>query len=393
MKDKIRLGIIGIGNMGSGHACRVADGECPDFVLTAVADINPARKEWAAGRLGESVAFFDTAQAMLDSGLIDACIVATPHYDHPGLAMECMKRSIHVMVEKPAGVYTKQVREMNAMADRHPEVVFGLMFNQRTNCVYRKMRELVQSGRFGRIRRTNWIITDWYRPQCYYDSGSWRATWSGEGGGVLLNQCPHQLDLWQWICGMPVKVDTHMKFGLWHDIEVEDDVSAYVEYENGATGVFVTTTGDAHGSNRFEIQMDRARLLVENNQLYLEEFSVSEPEFSAANREPFATMPAEKSVVETDGLNPQHTGVINAWGAAILRGEPLVADGREGIRGLMLSNAMHLSGFLGKEVTLPIDEDLYYEELKKRIATSRRKESDPAKAVIADLSNTYGGTR
>ena len=393
MKDKIRLGIIGIGNMGSGHACRIADGECPDFVLTAVADINPARKEWAARRLGESVAFFDTAQAMLDSGLIDACIVATPHYDHPGLAMECMKRSIHVMVEKPAGVYTKQVREMNAMADRHPEVVFGLMFNQRTNCVYRKMRELVQSGRFGRIRRTNWIITDWYRPQCYYDSGSWRATWSGEGGGVLLNQCPHQLDLWQWICGMPVKVDTHMKFGLWHDIEVEDDVSAYVEYENGATGVFVTTTGDAHGSNRFEIQMDWARLLVENNQLYLEEFSVSEPEFSAANREPFATMPAEKSVVETDGLNPQHTGVINAWGAAILRGEPLVADGREGIRGLMLSNAMHLSGFLGKEVTLPIDEDLYYEELKKRIATSRRKESDPAKAVIADLSNTYGGTR
>ena len=393
MKDKIRLGIIGIGNMGSGHACRIADGECPDFVLTAVADINPARKEWAAGRLGESVAFFDTAQAMLDSGLIDACIVATPHYDHPGLAMECMKRSIHVMVEKPAGVYTKQVREMNAMADRHPEVVFGLMFNQRTNCVYRKMRELVQSGRFGRIRRTNWIITDWYRPQCYYDSGSWRATWSGEGGGVLLNQCPHQLDLWQWICGMPVKVDTHMKFGLWHDIEVEDDVSAYVEYGNGATGVFVTTTGDAHGSNRFEIQMDWARLLVENNQLYLEEFSVSEPEFSAANREPFATMPAEKSVVETDGLNPQHTGVINAWGAAILRGEPLVADGREGIRGLMLSNAMHLSGFLGKEVTQPIDEDLYYEELKKRIATSRRKESDPAKAVIADLSNTYGGTR
>ncbi|MBR6954451.1 MAG: Gfo/Idh/MocA family oxidoreductase [Clostridia bacterium] len=392
MEKKIRLGIIGIGNMGSGHACRVVDGECPDFVLTAVADINPARKAWAAQRLGEQVAFFDTAEAMLDSGLIDACIVATPHYAHPGLAMECMKRSIHVMVEKPAGVYTKQVREMNAMADRHPEVVFGLMFNQRTNCVYRKMRELVQSGQYGRIRRTNWIITDWYRSQCYYDSGDWRATWSGEGGGVLLNQCPHQLDLWQWICGLPVKVDTHMKFGLWHDIEVEDDVTTYVEYENGATGVFVTTTGDAHGSNRFEIQMDRAKLLVEHNQLYLEEYSVSEPEFSATNKEPFASMPAKKGVVETDGLNPQHTGVVNAWGGAILRGEPLVADGREGIRGLMLSNAMHLSTFLGREVTLPIDEDLYYEELKKRIATSRRKTIDPSKAVVADLSDTYGGT-
>ena len=391
MDKKIRLGIIGIGNMGSGHACRVVDGECPDFELKAVADINPARKEWAEKRLGENVKFFDTAEAMLDSGLIDACIVSTPHYDHPGLAMACMKRSIHVMVEKPAGVYTKQVREMIAEADRHPEVVFGLMFNQRTNCVYRKMRELVQSGKYGRIRRTNWIITDWYRPQCYYDSGAWRATWSGEGGGVLLNQCPHQLDLWQWICGLPVKVSTHMKFGLWHDIEVEDDVTTYVEYENGATGVFVTTTGDAHGSNRFEIQMDKAKLLVEHDKLYLEEFSVSEPEWSASNKEPFASMPSEKVEVETDGLNPQHNGVINAWGGAILRGEPLVADGREGIRGLMLSNAMHLSGFLGREVILPIDEDLFYEELKKRIAVSRRKPESAA--VVADLSNTYGGTK
>ena len=391
MDKKIRLGIIGIGNMGSGHVRRVVDGECPDFELKAVADINPARLEWAQKELGEKAARFDNAIAMLDSGLIDACIVSTPHYDHPGLAIECMKRSIHVMVEKPSGVYTKQVREMNAMADRHPEVVFGLMFNQRTNCVYRKMRELVQSGKYGRIRRTNWIITDWYRPQAYYDSGAWRATWSGEGGGVLLNQCPHQLDLWQWICGLPVKVSTHMKFGLWHDIEVEDDVTTSAEYENGATGVFVTTTGDAHGSNRFEIQMDGAKLLVENDKLYLTEYSVSEPEWSATNKVPFATMPAETIEVETDGLNPQHSGVVNAWGGAILRGEPLVADGREGIRGLMLSNAMHLSGFLGKEVSLPIDEDLFYEELKKRIAVSRRKPESAA--VVADLSSTYSGNK
>ena len=388
---KIRLGIIGIGNMGSGHACRIVDGECPDFELTAVADINPAREAWTAERLGKDVTFFDSAEKMLDSGLVDACIIATPHFAHPPLAIACMERSIHVMSEKPAGVYTRQVREMNETADRHPEVVFGLMFNQRTNCVYRKMRELVQSGKYGRIRRTNWIITDWYRPQAYYDSGAWRATWAGEGGGVLLNQCPHQLDLWQWICGMPVKVQAHLQYGLWHDIEVEDDVTAYVEYENGATGVFVTTTGDAHGSNRFEIQMDRAKLLVEHDQLMLEEFSVPEPEWSATNKEPFASMPSKQMMVETDGLNPQHTGVVNAWGGAILRGEPLVADGREGINGLMLSNAMHLSAFLGKEVTLPIDEDLFYEELKKRIAVSRHKEAVPQ--VVADLSRTYGGTK
>ena len=392
MEKKIRLGIIGIGNMGSGHACRVVDGECPDFVLTAVADINPARKDWAAKRLGENVAFFDNAIAMLDSGLIDACLVATPHYDHPTLAIECVKRSLHVMVEKPAGVYTKQVREMMEVADQHPEVIFGLMFNQRTNHVYRKAREIVQSGKYGQIRRTNWIITDWYRTQYYYDSGAWRATWAGEGGGVLLNQCPHQLDLWQWICGMPVKVQTHMKFGKWHDIEVEDDVTTYVEYENGTTGVFVTTTGDAHGTNRFEIMMDKAKLVVTYGGIELKEFSVTEQEWTATCKEGFACMPATDIQVETDGKNEQHNGVINAWGGAILRGEPLIADGREGINGLMISNAMHLSAFLGKEVELPIDEDLFYEELKKRIATSRHK-TTTVEAVVADLSNTFGGAK
>ena len=391
MEKKIRLGIIGIGNMGSGHACNVVDGNCPDFELAAVADINPARKEWAQKRLGENVVFFDNAISMLDSGLIDACIVATPHYYHPGLAIECIKRSIHVMVEKPVGVYTSQVRELMAVADQHPEVKFGVMFNQRTNCVYRKARELVQSGKYGRIRRTNWIITDWYRSQAYYDSGAWRATWSGEGGGVLLNQCPHQLDLWQWICGMPVKVHTHMHFGLWHDIEVEDDVSTYVEYEDGGTGIFVTSTGDAHGTNRFEILMDKAKLLVGYDKLYLTEFSVSEPEWTATTKEGFATMPATETVVETDGENPQHVGVLNAWGGAILRGEPMIADGREGIRGLSLSNAMHLSAFLGKEITLPFDEGLFYEELKKRIATSRRKTTNET-GIVADLSSTFNGT-
>ena len=390
MSEKIRLGIIGVGNMGSAHGTNIVGGRCPDFELRAVADVNPARLEWAREHLG-AVECFDDAIAMLDSGKIDACMVCVPHYDHAKYAMECMKRGIHVMVEKPAGVYTKQVHEMNAEADRHPDVVFGMMFNQRTNCVYRKMRELVQSGRYGRIRRTNWIITDWYRPQAYYDSGDWRATWSGEGGGVLLNQCPHQLDLWQWICGMPVAVQSNMRFGQWHDIEVEDDVTTYVEYENGATGVFVTTTGDACGTNRFEIQMDGAKLVVENDKLTVIEFDMPEPEFSRTNTMPFGFVGRHEAPVETDGLNEQHVGVVNAWGGAILRGTPLVADGREGINGLTLSNAMHLSAFTGQKVALPLDEELYYDELMKRVAASRRKKGGAA--VFADTSNTYGGAK
>ena len=390
MNEQIRLGIIGLGNMGTGHARNVLEVRCPDLKLAAVADINPARLEWARTHLPEGLALFDDGIAMLESGRVDACLISVPHYDHPSLAIACMERGIHVMVEKPVGVYTKQARAMNDVAAAHPEVVFGVMFNQRTNCLYRRMRELVRSGAYGQLRRTNWIITNWYRPQCYYDSGDWRATWAGEGGGVLLNQCPHQLDLWQWICGMPVRLQSHMRFGQWHDIEVEDDVTTYAEYANGATGVFVTTTGDAHGTNRFEVQMDRAKIVVEDDRLKLTEFEVPEPEWSRTNDQPFAAMAAKEVPVALDGENPQHVGVLNAWAGAILRGEPLVAGGEEGINGLMLSNAMHLSAFLGKAVDLPIDEDLYYEELMKRVAVSRRKTG--GKAVFADTRSSYRGT-
>lgn len=384
--DKVRMGIIGIGNMGSGHAQSIQAGKCPEIVVTAVADINPERLKWAAETLDFSVAKFATAEEMLDSGLIDAAIIAVPHYEHPKYAIECFKRGIHVMSEKPAGVYTRQVREMNEAA-KAAHVKFGMMFNQRTDHVYRKMRELVQSGKYGRIKRTSWIITNWYRSQAYYDSGAWRATWSGEGGGVLLNQCPHNLDLWQWICGMPKKVSAHMYFGKWHDIEVEDDVTAFVEYENGATGTFVTTTGDAPGTNRFEITMEKGKLVSEDGKLKLYELEMTEPEFSKINTMPFGTPKVTEIEVETDQRSEMHPGVLNAFAAAILRDEPMIAGGEEGINGLMISNAMHLSAWLGKEVTLPVDEDLFYEELMKRVKTSRRKAD--VKAVFGSTEGTY----
>ncbi len=388
---KIRLGIVGIGNIGSTHAKTLMAGKCPEFELAAVADTNPERLIWAQETLGSGVRTFATAEEMLDSGLIDACIIAVPHYDHCTLAVACIERGIHVMVEKPAGVYGAEVRRMNAVADQHPDVVFGVMFNQRTNHIYRKIKELIDSGKYGQIRRTNWIITNWYRPQAYYDSGDWRATWAGEGGGVLLNQCPHQLDLWQWLCGMPVKVHSHLLYGKWHDIEVEDDVTTYVEYANGATGVFITTTGDALGTNRLEIQLDGAKIVAEDDKLDVWEFGVSEPEFTRTNTAPFGHIKAQKLQLHTDGENSQHAGVIKAWGGAILRGEPMVADGREGIRGLTLSNAMHLSSWLGQTIELPLDDALFHEELMKRVATSRRKEY--VKAVIADTSDTYAGAK
>jgi len=388
--EKIRVGILGVGNQGSMYAKKILSGECPEFELVSVADKNPARLQWIKENFTDKLNFYASLDEMLDSGTIDACLIEVPHYDHPASAIACMRRGVHVCVDKPAGVYTKQIREMNEEAKKH-NVVFAMMFNQRTNHIYRKMHELVHSGKYGRIRRTNWLITNWYRPQAYYDSGDWRATWSGEGGGVLMNQCPHQLDMWQWICGMPKTVHAHIKYGQWHDIEVDDDVTAYVEYENGATGVFITSTGDAKGTNRFEIQLDKAKLVAEGDKLTILEYEVSEPEFTRTNKATFAQPAAKQVDPMLDGENPQHMGVIRAWGGAILRGEPLVAGGEEGIHGLSLANAMYLSDWTGKAVELPLDEDLFYEELMKRVATSRRKTG--ANGEVVDVNDTFAGTK
>ncbi|MGI6652701.1 MAG: Gfo/Idh/MocA family protein [Christensenellales bacterium] len=370
---KVRLGIIGFGNMGTSHTKNWLDGKMPEIEVTAVADRKESRLQVAREMLGDKAAYFTEGSELIKSGACDAILIAAPHYQHPELAMQGFEHNVHVMCEKPAGVYTKQVREMNEAAAKS-DAVFGMMFNQRTNCVYRKMHEMVHSGQLGEIKRVNWIITDWYRTQSYYDSGAWRATWDGEGGGVLLNQCPHNLDLLQWICGLPVRVRAFCHEGKWHDIEVEDDVTAYVEFENGATGVFITSTGDAPGTNRFEILGDMGKLVCENNMLHLSQLSVSEREFSKTEKLGFATPPQTDSIVETDGKNEQHVGVLNAFAGAILRGEPLVAEGIEGINGLMLSNAMHLSSWTGEMVTLPVDEEDFLKRLNERRAASPHKE-------------------
>ena len=387
--EKIKLGIIGVGNMGTGHGKTIIIKElCPEIELVAIADTNPAKLEAFKENITKDVVCFNTAEEMLDSGLINSCIVAIPHYDHCKYAMECIKRGIHVMVEKPAGVYTKQVREMNEFAAQHPEVVFGMMFNQRTNHVYRKLRELVHSGKFGEIRRVNWIVTNWYRSQMYYDSGDWRATWSGEGGGVLLNQCPHQLDLWQWICGMPEKITAVCHEGKWHNIEVEDDVMIYAEYPNGATGTFITTTGDYPGTNRLEITLDRAKLICENGKLIVNELKEPLSEFTKNSEEGFANIEYETFEAELDGRNIQHPEVMNKFAAAILRGEELVASGQEGINGLMISNAAFLSSWLGEKVSLPINEDLFYKMLQEKIANSTFVK-EVKEVVNENMDSTY----
>jgi len=372
--EKVRYGIIGIVNMGSGHCKSLLGGLVPSGELTAVCDTDPKKLEAAGTFLTEKVRRFENTEQFFKESGVDAVMIATPHYLHPPLVIEALSHGINAISEKPAGVYTKAVREMNAIAEKSGKL-FGLMFNQRTNPLYQKVRDLLQSGELGEMRRVNWIITNWYRPQSYYDSGDWRASWAGEGGGVLLNQSPHQLDLWQWICGMPKSIRAFMSYGKFHTIEVEDDVTAYAEYENGATGVYITSTCDAPGTNRLEISGNQGRLVVENDTLTFFRNRVGEREFNASCKASFGAPECWECKIPVKPLaGAQHPIVLENFAQAILKGTPLLAPGVEGIKGLTISNAMHLSDWTGSAVELAkLDEDLYYQLLSEKIGKSTYK--------------------
>ncbi|MEK3890513.1 Gfo/Idh/MocA family protein [Bacillus sp. FSL K6-3431] len=385
--SELRIGIIGIGNMGTSHAKAIFDGNVKGAVLTAICDERPDRLTWSKEMFGDKVQTFSSIDDFFVNANIDGVIIATPHYDHPTLAIKAFESDFHVLCEKPAGVYTKNVRQMNEAADKSGKV-FSMMFNQRTNPLYQKVRELILDGELGEIKRTNWIITDWYRSQSYYDSGGWRATWAGEGGGVMLNQCPHQLDLWQWTTGlMPKRVRAFSGFGKYHDIEVEDDVTAYVEYENGATGLFVTSTGEAPGTNRFEVTGDCGKLVVENNQLTFWRLRQSEREFNREFRGGFGQPECWKIDIPVRGKSTGHLGILNNWVDAILNGAELLAPGQEGIKGLAITNAVYLSSWMDNWVDMPIDEDLYYAKLQEKM-----KESSYEKPTKEDLTLNVSGT-
>lgn len=373
MTDIVRVGVIGIGHMGTGHCQTILSGKVPGMKLTAVADIKQERRKWASENLPADVQIFDSDRALIASGTCDAVMVVVPHYFHPEISIRAMQQGLHVLCEKPAGVYTRQVKEMNEAAEKSDRV-FAIMFNQRTNPAFIKMHDLVKSGELGTIKRVNWIITDWYRTQAYYDSGEWRATWDGEGGGVLLNQCPHQLDLLQWICGMPIRVSAHCHIGKWHHIEVEDDVTAYLEYENGATGVFIASTGDAPGTNRFEIDLSGGQLVYSENHLTCYKLQEDERQFMYTCKTGMEKPKGDYIPMEIDQENPEHAGVMRNFAGKILHNTPLTADGREGINELTLSNAMYLSAWTGHMADIPFDEDLYLRELNKRREKSLKKD-------------------
>ena len=381
---RVRVGVIGVGNMGSAH-CKWLENH-PQMVLTAVADVIEARRgRWAAD---PSVQVFDSGQALIRSGACAAVIVATPHFSHVALASAALKAGLHVLVEKPIAAEIKEAEQLLKVPKAEGQIL-ALMFNQRTNPAYGAIRDWVKDETFGRLRRMSWVITDWFRAQSYFDSGDWRATWRGEGGGALLNQAPHQLDLLCWMFGRPNHVFANCGFGRWHNIGVEDEVSAILGFEGGVTGTFVTSTGEAPGRNRLEVVLDRATLVYDTREdvILIEETSIPITE-AIQNNKAFQKPKTELRRFEVAGQGGQHQAVLDNFSEAIVSGAKLLAPGADGLDSLMLANALTLSGALEQKIALPLSAVRYRRWLRSK-QRAEQPRSQPVVAALNDLSGTF----
>ena len=365
--DKVRIGIIGMGNMGRFHANDLLEGKVARGELTAVGSTSPHKLEEYKEK---GVQVFGSGEEMIASGAIDALLIATPHYQHTSLGIAALEAGLHIMVEKPISAHKADAERLIAAAEVRTELKFGGMFQLRVEPRYQKIRELMQGGELGGLVRVIWVMTDWFRSEAYFQSGGWRATWKGEGGGVLLNQCLHQLDAMQWITGMPSQVRSHVGIGKWHDIEVEDDVTCYMEFANGATGAFITSSGETPGSNRFEIAGTKGRLILENDTLTLTRNEVPSDEWCKTSKIGFQKPETTVQEIPIPGADAAHATLMTNFVNAILDGEGLIAPGVEGLGSVELANVMVYSGLLNESVDLPMDGAAWEAKLNELIANS-----------------------
>lgn len=387
---RAKIAVVGVGIMGSSHLRSIHDMDNTELV--AVCDIDRDRADKRAAQ-HDTVAYYDHRD-LLDHDGLDGIIVATPHYDHTPIAIDALGRNIHVLVEKPIAVHTKDAQRMieayEAAKAKNPELVFAAMFNQRTYGFWQKIRSMIQEGELGKLVRATWIITNWFRPQIYYDNGGWRATWKGEGGGVLLNQCPHNLDLYQWFVGMPKRVTGFASISKYHHIEVEDEVTGYFEHEDGMVGHFVTTTAESPGTNRLEIVGEHGKLVFENRKLvfYRNDMSMFEKIETAKGMFEMTKHERVEVPYEFHG-QPGHRIIIENFADTILKRADIVAPAREGIHSVMLANAIMMSSFRKQTVDLPIDGDAYEEKLRELIRDSTFQKAEGPVDVTVDVDASF----
>ncbi len=363
---KVRLGLIGLGNIGQHHAAYLTAGKVPRAELVAVSDAVPSKLQKY-----QTVKTFENGEDLIRSGLVDAVIIATPHYQHTTLGIAALKQGLHIMVEKPISAHKADAERLIAAHKASQGLVFAGMFQLRAEPRYLKIKKLIETGELGQVVRMSWIMTDWFRTEAYYASGGWRATWKGEGGGVLLNQCLHNLDVMQWLLGMPSRVRGFCQLGRFHDIEVEDNVSAYLEYHTGATGTFVSCTGEAPGTNRFEIVGTRGKLVLERDRLCFTRNETDMLQYSKTAKLGFGRPDVWNVEIPFENASNGHAVLMQNFVNAILDKEPLIAPGAEGIHSVELANVMLYSSLLGQTVELPMDSRAYEKKLNELIAISK----------------------
>jgi len=378
----IRFGIVGLGNIGKVHVANLAAGKVRGGCLTSICSRRPPSIE-----IPNDVRIFDDVDAMLDSGEVDAVIVATPHFSHRALGEKVLRRGLHLMMEKPLAA-TKHDAERLLQVPRQDGQQFGVMLNLRVHPQMQRIKGLLDGGQLGELQRAQWTITNWFRSEAYYASSEWRATWKGEGGGVLINQALHNLDLLQWFFGMPMSLQAFCRFGNDHDIEVEDQVTSFLEFPNGASGVFSTSTGEAPGVNRLEIAGTKGLILLEADTLTVQRNAVDSNEFSRTSKNAFGTPDTTQEVFPAGEDNLSHSGVLSNFADAAQGKAGLLTDAREGLMSVELANAMVYSAWTERPVILPLDSAAYESALKEKIATSTPRDRIIREATI-DMEESY----
>lgn len=373
---KLKIGVIGLGNIGEGQHLKCLQ-SMDNVKIVGVCGRNKEKTDKVSSEYNTK-AYYDYLDLFDESGL-EAVIIATPHYSHTPISIEAFNRGIHVLCEKPVAVNINDAqRTMDAYEkakDKNPRIAFALMFQKRTDPFYKKIKDILNGGELGKLLRVSWINTALFRTQAYYNSGGWRATWAGEGGGILTNQCPHDLDLYQWLFGLPSKISGHAHLGKYHDIEVEDEVTAYFEHENGMVGHFIVTTAETPGTDRMEIVGENGKLVFENNKLIFYRNRISMLKFSKETKEEFGNVECWITKITVNQNLPQgHSLVTSNFVDVILNdnGE-FIAHGNEGIKSVTLANGIMLSSFTGRIVDVPFNADEFDDKLKERIEMSNHK--------------------
>ena len=367
--DKVRIAIIGLGGMGCSHIETITDLENAELV--ALCDIN--RKQVRSLATQHNCPAFTDHRKLLEADLCDAVIIATPHYDHTAVGIDALQAGRHVLVEKPISVHKADAQRLIA-AHRSIGQVFATTFHYRIRPEFRKLKELVESNQLGQITRVNWIVTSWFRSDYYYSTGKWRATWAGEGGGVLLNQCPHNLDMLWWLFGMPSRVRAFCHLGKWHDIEVEDDVTAYLEFPNGGTGIFTTNTGETPGTDRLEITADNGKVVLEDGKITFRRNETPAAEFRRTSKAMFGRPEVSEVDIPISGVATGNPGIVRNFIDAILDDKEPIAPAEQGIHSVELANAMLYSALTEATIELPLDGDAFEKKLCQLIKQSLHTE-------------------